>query len=485
VHDNGGLQYLVEWNVEAVETEADEEFTGPNTWEAARKLRFMGLEMLCVAFDSLDVYNRMAKRPLHMAEVVKHLKSVGIMESVVHQPIRSFSAGQMSKLVLAAALWTKPHMLMLDEPTNFIDVETVEALAKAIKSFQGGVVVVSHNAEFLQETCNEIWQIEDGHLAITGKDGCDKGALVREKLAAQAARDKEQHTRELEMHLASLESKPEDVGRIISKDLVFRSFKRFIGFNLPDHAVQLAVDTFVSVAEERQPSRSDGWLAAIIAAVQMVESIGYEELGDMNHMSAIVLALLRNLIRKQAVGSIDTGEELTLWAKLHSMHYCEKVTLYEECCYCGRGLDKHEIETHEKECRMSPARCGRHLEGSGFEMFHGTSADNAASIERNGFKPSGGGMLGPGVYCSRDLRKARRYGGVVLRLCVHLGRVITIDRQGHPLQRIWQTQVGGSFDAAWVPPNSGVVPSGLEENCVRSPDQIVILGRVKLDGKMF
>ena len=85
------------------------------------------------------------------------------------------------------------------------------------------------------------------------------------------------------------------------------------------------------------------------------------------------------------------------------------------------------------------------------------------------------------MYCSRDLRKARRYGAVVLRLAVNLGRVITIDRQGHPLQKIWQTRIGGSFDAAWVPPNSGVVPSGLEENCVRDPSQIMVLGRVDLD----
>merc|ERR1712070_1095734 len=146
-------------------------------------------------------------------------------------------------------------------------------------------------------------------------------------------------------------------------------------------------------------------------------------------------------------------------------------------------MEKKDFAAHEKECRMSPARCGRLVEGKGcYEMFHGTSPDNAAAIERDGFRPSTGGMLGPGVYCSRDLRKARRYGSVVLRLYVWLGRVITIDTKGHPLQKIWSTTVGGSFDAAWVPPNSGVVASGLEENCVRDPSRIKVLGRVKPDG---
>jgi len=134
---------------------------------------------------------------------------------------------------------------------------------------------------------------------------------------------------------------------------------------------------------------------------------------------------------------------------------------------------------------MSPSRCGgvvRDKEGfirnNEYEMFHGTSASNAAAIERDGFRPSVSGMLGPGVYCSRDLRKARRYGPVVLKLHVYLGRVIKIDRKNHPLRTIWQTQMGGCYDCAWVPPNSGVVPSGLEENCVRSPSHVQVVGRM-------
>lgn len=111
------------------------------------------------------------------------------------------------------------------------------------------------------------------------------------------------------------------------------------------------------------------------------------------------------------------------------MQFREKAVVYEQCCFCGQSLDHSEVEKHAKVCLMSPMRCGRHLEGMNFEMFHGTSAANASAIEREGFRPSSGGMLGRVVYCSRDLRKARRYGEVVLRLSVCLGRVVTIDRQ--------------------------------------------------------
>jgi len=87
-------------------------------------------------------------------------------------------------------------------------------------------------------------------------------------------------------------------------------------------------------------------------------------------------------------------------------------------------------------------------------------------------------MLGPGVYCSRELRKARHYGKIVFLLHVRLGRVIRIDSVDHPLRTLWQTPTGGLYDCAWVPPDSGVVPSGLEENCVRLPSQIKVIRRV-------
>ncbi len=50
------------------------------------------------------------------------------------------------KVVLAAATWMNPHMLVLDEPSNYLDRESLGALAEAIKEFGGGVVMISHNS---------------------------------------------------------------------------------------------------------------------------------------------------------------------------------------------------------------------------------------------------------------------------------------------------------------------------------------------------
>ncbi|XP_078516565.1 uncharacterized protein LOC144781534 [Lissotriton helveticus] len=118
-----------------------------------------------------------------------------------------------------------------------------------------------------------------------------------------------------------------------------------------------------------------------------------------------------------------------------------------------------------------------------FIMYHGTSVPAAFSILNNGFKPSQGGMLGRGVYVSRDIRKAQAYPldipadeRVVLKLKVRVGKVKKIDRQGHPLQQTWHEH---GYDTAWVPPNCGMVPSGLEESCVWDPKRIKIVDVVQ------
>uniref|UniRef100_A0A673KWB6 Grass carp reovirus (GCRV)-induced gene 2l n=1 Tax=Sinocyclocheilus rhinocerous TaxID=307959 RepID=A0A673KWB6_9TELE len=124
------------------------------------------------------------------------------------------------------------------------------------------------------------------------------------------------------------------------------------------------------------------------------------------------------------------------------------------------------------------------VEGKVYRMYHGTSRENAEKIKVSGFKQSSGGMLGPGVYLSRDLKKASRYPldlpeneRVVLRVKVNVGRVKKIDRQGHPLQKTWHDQ---GYDTAWCPPNCGMVSSGLEEDyCVWDPKRITVIGEIR------
>jgi RNA:NAD 2'-phosphotransferase (TPT1/KptA family) len=112
-------------------------------------------------------------------------------------------------------------------------------------------------------------------------------------------------------------------------------------------------------------------------------------------------------------------------------------------------------------------------------MYHGTSKEAAERIQKEGFKPSEGGMLGKGVYMSSDISKARAYaggGGVVLEAEVDVGKVKKIDRQHHPQQKTWQ----GQYDTAWVPPACGMVKSGREESCIKDPHKIELAPRVHI-----
>ena len=114
-----------------------------------------------------------------------------------------------------------------------------------------------------------------------------------------------------------------------------------------------------------------------------------------------------------------------------------------------------------------------------YVMYHGTTRQNAQAIQKSGFRQSTDGMLGRGVYLSRDLTKASRYpidhpesDRAVLKVSVDVGKVITIRYQHHPQQKTWHDH---GYDTAWVPPNCGMVKSGFEEDCVWDPDRIKII----------
>jgi len=111
-------------------------------------------------------------RTLSSANVEKHLSDVGLeAEFATHYRIGALSGGQKVKVVLAAAMWMQPHILILDEPTNYLDRESLGALAGAISDYEGGVVIISHNNEFVSTLCPEEWVMDLGHLTTKGEVG--------------------------------------------------------------------------------------------------------------------------------------------------------------------------------------------------------------------------------------------------------------------------------------------------------------------------
>eukprot|EP00545_Synedropsis_sp_CCMP1620_P000203 CAMPEP_0119006620 /NCGR_PEP_ID=MMETSP1176-20130426/2407_1 /TAXON_ID=265551 /ORGANISM="Synedropsis recta cf, Strain CCMP1620" /LENGTH=1039 /DNA_ID=CAMNT_0006958567 /DNA_START=46 /DNA_END=3165 /DNA_ORIENTATION=+ len=135
-----------------------------------KTLKKMGWEKAMKAVD-LKIAQRsgLYVRPLSTKNVEEHLEDCGLdREFGTHYRMSALSGGQKVKVVLAAAMWNQPHILVLDEPTNYLDRESLGALAGAIEGFGGGVVIISHNNEFTQALCPETWIMDSGHLETKG-----------------------------------------------------------------------------------------------------------------------------------------------------------------------------------------------------------------------------------------------------------------------------------------------------------------------------
>ncbi|KAJ3055476.1 translational elongation factor EF-1 alpha [Rhizophlyctis rosea] len=151
-----------------------------NSWVSREKLEDWGFAKLVQWFDEKEAAKEgMYQRPLTAVNVEKHLIDVGLpAEFATHSRIRGLSGGQKVKVVLGAAMWNNPHMLVLDEPTNYLDRDSLGALAGAIQEYGGGVVIISHHREFTGQICPEQWNVEAGRLTITGA----KQSAIQEKI---------------------------------------------------------------------------------------------------------------------------------------------------------------------------------------------------------------------------------------------------------------------------------------------------------------
>jgi len=136
----------------------------------AKVLKKMGWEKAMKAVDlKLAQLAGMFVKPLSTKNVESHLNGCGLApEFGTHYRMSALSGGQKVKVVIGAAMWMQPHIVILDEPTNYLDRESLGGLAHAIDTFDGGVIIISHNNEFVSELCPETWVMDSGHLETKG-----------------------------------------------------------------------------------------------------------------------------------------------------------------------------------------------------------------------------------------------------------------------------------------------------------------------------
>lgn len=100
----------------------------------------------------------------HEQELRKQLAQCGVTSELQTTTIQCLSGGQRSRVALAATSMSRPHVLIMDEPTNNLDIESVAALADAVSSFPGGVILVSHDQTFVGKVATEIVLVGDGKV---------------------------------------------------------------------------------------------------------------------------------------------------------------------------------------------------------------------------------------------------------------------------------------------------------------------------------
>ncbi|PGG98327.1 ATP-binding cassette, subfamily F, member 3 [Blastomyces parvus] len=95
-------------------------------------------------------------------EYRRHLGAFGITGMTGLQKLEFLSGGQKSRVAFACISLTNPHILVLDEPSNHLDIEAMDALSDALRNFQGGVLMVSHDVTMLQNVCTSLWVCDHG-----------------------------------------------------------------------------------------------------------------------------------------------------------------------------------------------------------------------------------------------------------------------------------------------------------------------------------
>jgi elongation factor 3 len=130
----------------------------------------LGFNKLIQEFDDHEASREgLGFRELSPKVISKHFEDLGLDPEIAnHNEISGLSGGQKVKVVLAGAMWNNPHLLVLDEPTNFLDRDSLGGLAVAIRDYKGGVVMISHNEEFVGALCPEQWYVADGRVTHKG-----------------------------------------------------------------------------------------------------------------------------------------------------------------------------------------------------------------------------------------------------------------------------------------------------------------------------
>jgi len=155
-----------------------------------------GLEVGYFAQHQLDVLDMHATPLQHLMRIApqtreqelrNYLGGFGFGGDAVTGKVAPMSGGEKARLALALIVWRQPNLLLLDEPSNHLDVQTRAALQTALAEFGGSVLLVSHDRHLLRTTVDDFWIVADGHVTEFDGDLDDYRQWRAQRGAAQRA----------------------------------------------------------------------------------------------------------------------------------------------------------------------------------------------------------------------------------------------------------------------------------------------------------
>ncbi|CAE7569978.1 NEW1, partial [Symbiodinium natans] len=187
---SGELEYQVKW------VQHDQK-----TWVKKEVLVQMGYKSLARLEDDWQASSALAVKELTRENVQSHLSRFQVDASACQMPMGRLSRNMKIRIVLAAALWQHPHILILDELADYMDAEDIQGLRSALDHYAGGVILVSSNEQLCDEFANEKWFMDDGVLHVEGTFQGDihcaaKTAVAPSKAASELIKDIERRMRE-------------------------------------------------------------------------------------------------------------------------------------------------------------------------------------------------------------------------------------------------------------------------------------------------
>ncbi|MEX2631410.1 MAG: ATP-binding cassette domain-containing protein, partial [Tistlia sp.] len=162
--------------------------------QAGRLHRSPKLKVGYFAQDQAETLDMKATALGHMARLMplepeqrlrNHLGRFGFSGQKAETPAEKLSGGERARLALALVSRESPHLLILDEPTNHLDIDSREALVQALNTFEGAVVLVSHDAHLVEMVADRLWLVAEGRVTSFEGDMEDYRQLLLDQRRAE------------------------------------------------------------------------------------------------------------------------------------------------------------------------------------------------------------------------------------------------------------------------------------------------------------